>query len=50
MSRKKLYVNVANTGIENGLSWQTAYKSLESALNLANNDIYGYEIWVAKGV
>ncbi|MEM6347253.1 MAG: choice-of-anchor Q domain-containing protein [Bacteroidota bacterium] len=46
----KLYVNLQATGLGNGTSWANAFLSLQSALQLSqNNPQTEYEIWVAEG-
>src|SRR5262245_9451913 len=39
-----IYVNVNNQGPQDGTSWQTAFKDLQSALSIAQP---GNQIWVA---
>ncbi len=41
-----IYVNASNAGIQNGESWQTAYRTLQPALDDAGS---GCQIWVAAG-
>ena len=41
-----VYVNGAATGNNNGTSWENAFNSLQSALDMAMG---GVDIWVAKG-
>ncbi len=41
-----IYVNASASGLNNGTSWANAYKSLQSALNIAVSD---QQIWVARG-
>lgn len=40
------YVNAAASGTQNGLSWENAFTSLQTALSSV---VYGDEIWVAAG-
>jgi hypothetical protein len=45
-----IYVNVNNSSpVQNGLSWKTAYSSLQVALNDAATRITKTEIWIAQG-
>lgn len=44
-----LYVDSAAAGSGNGLSWATAFNSLQDALDLASSLDQVKEIWVAKG-
>lgn len=52
----RVYVNANNSGIHNeGISWDTAYKTMQEALNckcidIEGNEIRPEEIWVAQGV
>lgn len=41
------YVNQNNTGKEDGKTWEKAYRSLQSALEVSSP---GDQIWVAKGI
>jgi predicted outer membrane repeat protein len=41
-----IYVDVNNSVIGDGTTWESAYQSLEDALNAATK---GYQIWVAQG-
>jgi hypothetical protein len=43
---KRIYVNSAATGGDNGTSWANAYTDLQDALARSTE---GFEIWVAKG-
>ena len=42
-----IYVDKDATGMNNGVSWASAYTSLEKALN--DNTVTGAEIWIAEG-
>ncbi len=42
-----IYVDKDATGFNNGISWASAYTSLETALN--NNTVLGAQIWIAEG-
>lgn len=42
-----IYVDKDATGLNNGLSWASAYTSLETALN--NNNVTGAQVWIAEG-
>ncbi len=47
---KTIYVNQNATGENNGASWVDAYLYLQDALDEANANGGGYQIWVAEGV
>ena len=42
-----IYVDKDATGFNNGISWLSAYTSLETALD--NNTVTGAHIWIAEG-
>ncbi|SFE70904.1 S8 family serine peptidase [Spirosoma endophyticum] len=44
-----LYVNASATGANNGLSWASAFTSLQAALTAAKRCTQVAQIWVAKG-
>ncbi|MBN4046695.1 SBBP repeat-containing protein, partial [bacterium AH-315-P07] len=41
-----IYVDIDNAGAEDGLSWATAYNTIQEGIDAAS---YGDEIWVAEG-
>gem|GEM_PF-6040081 len=43
---KRIYVDFTNTGTQNGLSWNTAFRDLQDGIAVAND---GDEIWIAEG-
>jgi hypothetical protein len=45
--QQRYYVNSSATGLNNGLSWNNAFPSLQAALQLA---VSGDQVWVAKGI
>lgn len=45
-----LYVKADAKGLNNGTSWNNAFKNLQSALDVANSRPGIFNIWVAKGV
>ena len=44
-----VYVNHANTGIQDGNSWATAYTDLQDGINKASDCLYSTDVWVAAG-